>query len=77
MNIASKASLACALLIVACAPQKPSTPMPRIAAPGEIRALWIVRNTLNHPDSIKDMVARAHASGFNTLIVQVRGRGDA
>jgi uncharacterized lipoprotein YddW (UPF0748 family) len=77
MNIGSKGSLACALLIAACAPRKPAIPVPRIAAPAEVRALWIVRNTLNHPDSIRDMVARAHANGFNTLIVQVRGRGDA
>ena len=45
--------------------------------PTEVRALWVVRNTLDHPDSIRAMVARAHESGFNTLIVQVRGRGDA
>src|SRR5512141_708473 len=77
MNIASKGALACALLISACAPQKPMTPSPRIAAPAEVRALWVVRNTLANPDSIRTMVARAQANGFNTLIVQVRGRGDA
>jgi len=45
--------------------------------PQEVRALWVVRDALTHPDSITAMVARAQASGFNTLIVQVRGRGDA
>lgn len=45
--------------------------------PAEVRALWVVRTTLNHPDSIRAMVDRAHRAGFNTLIVQVRGRGDA
>jgi uncharacterized lipoprotein YddW (UPF0748 family) len=30
-----------------------------------------------HPDSIRAVVARAEATGFNTLLVQVRGRGDA
>jgi uncharacterized lipoprotein YddW (UPF0748 family) len=45
--------------------------------PQEVRALWVVRDALTHPDTIKAMVARAHAAGFNTLIVQVRGRGDA
>ena len=39
--------------------------------------MWVVRTTLDNPDSVKAMVARAHANGFNTLIVQVRGRGDA
>lgn len=45
--------------------------------PQEVRALWVVRDALTHPDSVRAMVTRAHDSGFNTLIVQVRGRGDA
>ena len=77
MNTASSWLLLGALLLTACVPQKPVTPSPRITAPPEIRALWVVRNTLDHADSIKAMVERAHQSGFNTLIVQVRGRGDA
>ncbi len=43
----------------------------------EVRALWVVRNTLTSPEKIHSMVERASAAGFNTLIVQVRGRGDA
>ncbi len=43
----------------------------------EVRALWVVRNTLTRPEKIRTMVERAAAAGFNTLIVQVRGRGDA
>ncbi|MCH7857316.1 MAG: family 10 glycosylhydrolase [Gemmatimonadetes bacterium] len=53
-------------------------------APGSIparvwdtRGLWVVRSTLVHPDSVRAMVARAADAGFNTLLVQVRGRGDA
>jgi uncharacterized lipoprotein YddW (UPF0748 family) len=46
-------------------------------APEEVRALWVVRTTLTSPDKIKQMVATAKEAGFNTLIVQVRGRGDA
>ena len=45
--------------------------------PEEVRALWVVRTTLTDPDSIRVMVERADRAGFNTLIVQVRGRGDA
>ncbi len=41
------------------------------------RGLWVVRSTLVHPDSVRAMVARAADAGFNTLLVQVRGRGDA
>ncbi|MCA1612799.1 MAG: family 10 glycosylhydrolase [Acidobacteria bacterium] len=43
----------------------------------EVRALWVVRTTLTSPGKIRTMVASAAAAGFNTLIVQVRGRGDA
>jgi len=43
----------------------------------EVRALWVVRNTLTSPEKIHQMVERAKTAGFNTLIVQVRGRGDA
>ncbi len=49
----------------------------RAARPDEVRALWVVRTTLTSPESIARMVAAAKESGVNTLIVQVRGRGDA
>lgn len=45
--------------------------------PAEVRALWVVRTALIHPDSVRAVVRRAEAGGFNTLLVQVRGRGDA
>lgn len=43
----------------------------------EVRALWVVRNTLTAPEKIRAMVKAAKQNGFNTLIVQVRGRGDS
>ena len=43
----------------------------------DVRALWVTRATLNSPAAVTKMVAAARASGFNTLLVQVRGRGDA
>jgi uncharacterized lipoprotein YddW (UPF0748 family) len=43
----------------------------------EVRALWVIRTTLTTPDKISGMVHQAKDCGFNTLIVQVRGRGDA
>lgn len=49
----------------------------RAAAPEQTRALWVTRTTLSSPDAIRQMVAAAQAGGFNTLLVQVRGRGDA
>jgi uncharacterized lipoprotein YddW (UPF0748 family) len=43
----------------------------------EVRALWVVRTSLTSPQAIDDMVAAAGQSGFNTLLIQVRGRGDS
>jgi uncharacterized lipoprotein YddW (UPF0748 family) len=44
---------------------------------GEVRALWVVRTTLTSVPKIQAMVKAAAENGFNTLIVQVRGRGDS
>ena len=43
----------------------------------EVRALWVVRTTLTSPEKIRQMINAAADNGFNTLIVQVRGLGDA
>lgn len=43
----------------------------------EVRALWVTRATLTSPASISRMIRVAQDAGFNTLLVQVRGRGDA
>lgn len=48
-----------------------------IDAKAETRALWVTRTTLTSPDAIRQMVRAAGAGGFNTLVVQVRGRGDS
>jgi uncharacterized lipoprotein YddW (UPF0748 family) len=47
------------------------------AAPAETRALWVLRTSLTAPASITTLVRTAREQGFNTLLVQVRGRGDA
>ena len=47
------------------------------AALAEVRAVWVVRHDLASPAAVRVMVEGAAASGFNTLLVQVRGRGDA
>jgi uncharacterized lipoprotein YddW (UPF0748 family) len=49
----------------------------RAAAPTETRALWVLRTSLSSPESIATLVRTAREHGFNTLLVQVRGRGDA
>jgi uncharacterized lipoprotein YddW (UPF0748 family) len=51
---------------------------PRAASDArEVRALWVTRSSLASPERVAAMVRSAAASGFNTLLVQVRGRGDA
>ena len=47
------------------------------AQPDEIRAMWVLRTSLTTPDRIATLVQAARDHGFNTLFVQVRGRGDA
>jgi uncharacterized lipoprotein YddW (UPF0748 family) len=46
-------------------------------APAEMRALWVLRSSLTSASSIATLVRTAKEQGFNTLLVQVRGRGDA
>src|SRR5687767_3788967 len=46
-------------------------------AGAEIRALWVTRSSLVSPASISALVRAAREHGFNTLLVQVRGRADA
>ncbi len=71
------------VLLLAIIPlQQIAAPSPLLAnlvaaPPNEVRALWVVRDTMTSPEAVKEMVKRANAAGFNTLIVQVRGRGDA
>src|SRR5258705_488798 len=59
-----------------CAQEKTSTPS-GLKSASEIRAVWVVRTTLTSPEKIRSLVNAAAGNGFNTLIVQVRGRGDA
>ena len=43
----------------------------------EVRAVWVVRHSLSSATAARAVVEEAYGAGFNTLIVQVRGRGDA
>ena len=43
----------------------------------EVRALWVTRSSLTSAGTITSLVTTAQQQGFNTLLVQVRGRGDA
>ena len=64
-----------ALVLLSLTPTLPHA-APETAAT-ETRALWVLRTSLGSPESITTLVATAREHGFNTLLVQVRGRGDA
>ena len=72
-----------ALLLLAIIPlQQIAAPTPLVnnmaaPPPNEVRALWVVREAMTSPGEVSKMVKSAKEAGFNTLIVQVRGRGDA
>ena len=55
---------------------RPTNPTTSRAA-AETRAMWVLRTSLTSPASIAALVRSARENGFNTLLVQVRGRGDA
>ena len=69
------AAIAFAALLVLCPPFTGLHGQP--AGGDEVRALWVVRTSLTSPAAVAAMVDAAKASGFNALLVQVRGRGDA
>jgi len=71
MNISRSLSLAL-LLLLCLTPAFAQSP-----APSEMRGLWVVRDSLTAPAQISHVVALARSHHFNTLFVQVRGRGDA
>jgi uncharacterized lipoprotein YddW (UPF0748 family) len=64
---------ACLIAVLALIAGGPGAAQPAT----EVRALWVTRASLTSPDSIAALVRSARAAGFNTLLVQVRGRGDA
>ena len=69
-------SIVVLLVLPVCAPGQSASSLAR-ANNNEVRALWVVRTTLTSPEKIRQMAENASAARFNTLIVQVRGRGDA
>jgi uncharacterized lipoprotein YddW (UPF0748 family) len=78
LSLAAFSGLVAAVLLVAPPELTNAQSSPRATVPAsEVRALWVVRNTLTSPEKIQKMVESATSAGFNTLIVQVRGRGDA
>jgi uncharacterized lipoprotein YddW (UPF0748 family) len=63
--------------LVLSSPRAASIAPPEPDSLPEVRALWVLRTSLSSPASIAALVQSARDHGFNTLLVQVRGRGDA
>ena len=68
-----RAWLLSTLACIACLLFPSAQPLAR----SDVRALWVVRTSLTSPASVATMVSAARDGGFNTLLVQVRGRADA
>ncbi len=69
--------LLAAMCALASVSGTPATPHSAVAPSDEVRAIWVLRSSLGSPASIASLVRSARDHGFNTLLVQVRGRGDA
>jgi uncharacterized lipoprotein YddW (UPF0748 family) len=65
-----------AALVAAVLPARPVA-APRKPPDAEVRALWVRSTSLISPAAVTAMVQSAQAGRFNTLLVQVRARGDA
>lgn len=63
--------------LLASAGRTSVAPVRAAEAPDEVRGLWVLRSSLTSPQRIAELVRTATTGGYNTLLVQVRGRGDA
>ncbi|MPY88166.1 MAG: family 10 glycosylhydrolase [Luteitalea sp.] len=72
-------ALACAttLMVNAAPEERRARTAAHSTVPREVRALWVTRTSLVSPADVARVVRDAQRYGFNTLLVQVRGRGDA
>jgi len=41
------------------------------------RAVWVLRSSLTTPESVRTMIQKVARAGFDTVFLQVRGRGEA
>lgn len=71
------AGAAVVVCLAAVSPASSTIEPPQLIPGTEVRALWVLRSSLASPDRIARLVESARLAGFNTLFVQVRGRGDA
>ena len=70
-------TLAIAIAIVCSTQPTAKTGDQRIGPVAQVRGLWVLRSSMTSPRLIAEVVRTAVAGGYNTLLVQVRSRGDA
>jgi uncharacterized lipoprotein YddW (UPF0748 family) len=68
-------TLALTAIVLVSADAAPATSQP--ASSSDIRGVWVLRTSLTSAESIAKMVQAVRAAGLNTILVQVRGRGEA
>ena len=76
-RIARVVALALAIAIVCSTQPLARAGDPRTGPVAEVRGLWVLRTSMTSPQSIAEVIRTAVAGGYNTLLVQVRSRGDA
>jgi uncharacterized lipoprotein YddW (UPF0748 family) len=79
-TIATTLALAAAIALGASPQSSPPSPGRSPAhgsASTETRGAWVLRTSLTSPAAIGRMVQQVRAAGLNTILVQVRGRGEA
>ena len=76
INIVVRLSRAC-IAIAALLTALLITPAVIAQPPDEVRALWVVAQSLNSASSLVAVVSTARKYGFNTLLVEVRGHSDS
>lgn len=67
-----------AAVVVGVSGRPLADPRPAVSArQDDVRGLWVLRSSLATPARIDELIRTAVDGGYNTLLVQVRGRGDA
>jgi uncharacterized lipoprotein YddW (UPF0748 family) len=62
---------------VSASPSDTDEPVIASDIKGEMRGMWVVRDSLASPRSVHQVIVTAKKYNINALFVQVRGRGDA
>lgn len=76
-HVLGRLLLLVAALALIASPLLPAASLSAASSTTEVRGLWVLRDSLSSAPAVERVVRDAVSNGFNTLFVQVRGRGDA